>query len=173
MNRFSVPPLHSVTRQLADVAGGRFAPDAVITGARLLSTYSERILAEREVWLYRGRIAAVMPAGQWHRSGDSGAAVHDAAGGILAPGLVDPHLHIERSMMTACAYAEAALLHGTTTIFCDSHLIAMVCSVAGVDRMVGDASRGPVDIYISSRPFVPPILAPFETSERVYPHEQR
>src|SRR5260370_34155632 len=121
MNRFSVPPLHSVTRQLADVAGGRFAPDAVITGARLLATYSERILAEREVWLYRGRIAAVMPAGHWRRSRGSGAVVYDAAGGILAPGLVVPHLHIESSMLAACAYAEGALVNGTTTIFCDSH----------------------------------------------------
>ena len=37
---------------------------------------------------------------------------------ILAPGLIDPHMHIESSMMTGCAYAEAALLNGTTTIFC-------------------------------------------------------
>ena len=29
----------------------------------------------------------------------------------MAPGLVDPHIHIESSMMTACAYAEGALLN--------------------------------------------------------------
>ena len=52
--------------------------------------------------------------------------IYDAAGGIVAPGLVDPHIHIESSMMTACAYAEAALLNGTTTIFCDSHEIGNV-----------------------------------------------
>ena len=43
----------------------------------------------------------------------------------IAPGLIDPHMHIESSMITGCAYAEAALLNGTTTIFCDSHEIEM------------------------------------------------
>ena len=41
----------------------------------------------------------------------------DAYGKTVMPGLVDPHIHIESSMMTACAYAEGALLNGTTTIF--------------------------------------------------------
>jgi len=42
---------------------GREKPDLVITGARLLSTYTERIHESREVWLKAGRIAAVKPAG--------------------------------------------------------------------------------------------------------------
>jgi autotransporter-associated beta strand protein len=42
--------------------------------------------------------------------------VNVARGGLIAPGMVDPHLHIESSMVTACAYAEAALINGTTTI---------------------------------------------------------
>ena len=129
MNRFSVPPLHSMTRTLAAVAAGRQAPEAVITGVRALSPYSERILPDREVWMAGGRIAAVKPAGACAR--DGGADIFDGAGAILAPGLVDPHLHIESSMMTACAYAEAALLNGTTTIFCDSHEIGNVCDARG------------------------------------------
>ena len=40
LTRFSVPPLHTVTRSLAAVAMGREPPDLVITGARLLSTYT-------------------------------------------------------------------------------------------------------------------------------------
>jgi hypothetical protein len=39
-------------------------PDLVITGARVLSTYSERILPDREIWIAGGRIAAVKPAGR-------------------------------------------------------------------------------------------------------------
>ena len=34
--------------------------------------------------------------------------------------------------MTACAYAEAALLNGTTTIFCDSHEIGNVNDIDGI-----------------------------------------
>jgi adenine deaminase len=51
LTRFSVPPLHTVTRSLAAVAMGREAPDLVITGARLLSTYTERVHPAREIWV--------------------------------------------------------------------------------------------------------------------------
>ena len=63
LTRFSVPPLHTLTRTLAAVAMSREAPDLVITGARLLSTYTERIHAGREIWIKSGRIAVVKPAG--------------------------------------------------------------------------------------------------------------
>src|SRR4051812_41058674 len=113
LTRFSVAPLHRMTRDLAAVAMGRTAPDLVITGARMLSTYTERIHRDREIWIKGGRIAVVKPAGAFKQSGLGGAKVYDVRGGILAPGLVDPHVHIESSMMTACAFAEAALLNGT------------------------------------------------------------
>jgi len=54
LTRFAVAPLHLMTRRLADVASGRLAPDLVVTGARVLSTYSERILGGREVWITGG-----------------------------------------------------------------------------------------------------------------------
>ncbi len=92
--------------------------DLVVTGARLLSTYSERILENREIRIAGGRIAAVLrPVLPGPRRFTTPPAR------LIAPGLVDPHLHIESSMVTACAYAEAALINGTTTIVCDSHEI--------------------------------------------------
>lgn len=63
MNRFSVRALAGMTRSLAAVAAGRTPPDLVITGARILSTYTERVLPERELWISGGRIAAVQPTG--------------------------------------------------------------------------------------------------------------
>jgi len=161
LTRFSVEPLHTMTRRLADVASGRAAPDRVIRGGRLLSTYSERLLPDREVWIAGGRIAAVKPAGTWK---DSGVDIHDAGGGILAPGLVDPHIHIESSMVTACAYAEAALLNGTTTIFCDSHEIGNVMDVEGVEAMLEDARQAPLSIFLTVPSTVPATSAALETA---------
>ena len=161
MNRFSVPPLAGMTRDLAAVAGGRQAPDLVIAGARVLSTYSERILPARELWLRRGRIAAVRPAGECKFRD---APRYDAQNGIVAPGLVDPHLHIESSMMTACAYAEPALLNGTTTIFCDSHEIGNVLGVAGVEMMLADARQAPLSIFLTVPSTVPATGPELETA---------
>jgi len=160
LTRFSVQPLSAMTRKLAAVASGRAEPDLVIGGARVLSTYSERILPEREVWLTGGRIAAVKPAGTY-----KGAAKrYDAKGGIVAPGLVDPHIHIESSMVTACAYAEAALLNGTTTIFCDSHEIGNVMDVAGVEAMLEDARQAPLSIFLTVPSTVPATSPELETA---------
>lgn len=161
INRFSVPPLASVTRHLAAVAHGRAAPDLVIRDARILSTYSERLIDGRELWVSRGRIAAVKPAGAWR--GD-GAAIYDAAGGILAPGLVDSHVHIESSLLTACAYAEAALLNGTTTIFCDSHEIGNVLDREGVEWMLEDARAAPLNIFLTVPSTVPATSDALETA---------
>ena len=161
--RFSVLPLASVTRRLADVASGRTAPDLVITGARVLSSYTERLLPDREVWIAAGRVAAVKPAGTHRRAGGA-ARIYDARGGILAPGLVDPHLHIESSMVTACAYAEAALLNGTTTIFCDSHEIGNVMDVAGVEAMLHDAREAPLSIFLTVPSTVPATSPDLETA---------
>jgi adenine deaminase len=161
LTRFSVKPLSVLTRQLAAVASGRADPDLVIKGARVLSTYSERMLKDREIWLSGGRVAAVKPSGTYK---GSAAKVYDAKGGIVAPGLVDPHIHIESSMVTACAYAEAALLNGTTTIFCDSHEIGNVMDVAGVEAMLEDARQAPLSIFLTVPSTVPATSALLETA---------
>ena len=160
LTRFSIKPLSAMTRRLAAVAMGSAEPDLVIGGARVLSTYSERILPEREVWIAGGRIAAVKPAGSHKGS----AKRYDAKGGIIAPGLVDPHIHIESSMVTACAYAEAALLNGTTTIFCDSHEIGNVMDVAGVEAMLEDAREAPLSIFLTVPSTVPATSPQLETA---------
>ena len=163
LTRFSVAPLSGMTRQLAAVASGRAPADLVITEARILSTYSERVLPEREVWISGGRIAAVKPSGAY-RAGPAPKAAYDADGAVLAPGLVDPHLHIESSMVTACAYAEAALLNGTTTIFCDSHEIGNVMDVAGVEAMLEDARQAPLSIFLTVPSTVPATSPELETA---------
>ncbi|MBV8214992.1 MAG: adenine deaminase [Verrucomicrobia bacterium] len=161
MTRFDVPPLAQVTRHLADVSSERKAPDLVIAGGRVLSVYTERLLPERELWISRGRIAAVKPTGSCQFSEVER---YDVQGGILAPGLVDPHVHIESSMMTACAYAEAALINGTTTIFCDSHEIGNVCDSDGLIWMLEDARQAPLNIFLTLPSTIPATHPGLETA---------
>ena len=67
-------------------------------------------------------------------------------------------------MVTACAYAEAALLNGTTTIFCDSHEIGNVMDVAGVEAMLEDARQAPLSIFLTVPSTVPATSAALETA---------
>lgn len=82
LTRFSIKPLSTMTRTLADVASARREPDLVIGDARVLSTYSERILPGKEIWISGGRIAAVKPNGTYK---GTQAKRYDAKGGIIAP----------------------------------------------------------------------------------------
>ena len=163
ITRFSVAPLWQSTQSLAAVAGMRAPADLVITDARILSTYTDRISAGKEIWIVNGRIAAIKDAGTY-KLAPAPKAVYSAKGGILAPGLVDPHIHIESSMITACAYAEAALLNGTTTIFCDSHEIGNVMDVAGVEAMLEDARMAPMSIFLTVPSTVPATSPELETA---------
>lgn len=158
--RFSVAPLHESTIHLSDVASGRSAPDLVLTGARILSVYTERMLDDREIWIAKGRIAAVAKAGSCPFKETPR---YDVEGGTLAPGLVDPHIHIESSMMTACAYAEGALLNGTTTLFCDSHEIGNVSDVDGIEWMLEDARQAPLNIFLTLPSTIPATNSSLET----------
>ena len=56
-------------------------------------------------------------------------------------------MHIESSMMTGCAYAEAALLNGTTTIFCDSW--NRKCMMLGVLNGCEDCRQAPLSIFLT------------------------
>ena len=67
-------------------------------------------------------------------------------------------------MMTACAYAEPALLNGTTTIFCDSHEIGNVCDAKGIEWMLEDARQAPLSIFLTVPSTVPATGPRFETA---------
>ena len=156
INRFTVPFLSDCTQQLTNVASGKIIPDLVLSNARILSTYTDRILEDKEIWISNGRIACVKDNSESLKLfNKSELNIYDVQKNILAPGLIDPHMHIESSMMTGCAYAEAALLNGTTTIFCDSHEIGNVSDVEGIEWMLEDCRQAPLSIFLTLPSTIP------------------
>ncbi len=165
INRFSVPPLFKLTKKLAKIASGSLNPDLVLFNARILSTYTDRILENKELWISSGRIVCVKENGD-HKQifNKSDLQTYDVQKNILAPGLIDPHMHIESSMMTGCAYAEPALLNGTTTIFCDSHEIGNVSDVEGIEWMLEDCRQAPLSIFLTLPSTIPATNDTLETA---------
>ena len=165
ITRFDVPELYRCTRNLVKVANGKKQPDLVIYNARILSTYTDRILKNKELWISQGRIAAIRENySSFKIFNKKNLNKYDAEFNILAPGLIDPHMHIESSMMTACAYSEAALLNGTTTIFCDSHEIGNVCDTRGIEWMLEDCRRAPLSIFLTLPSTIPATNNKLETA---------
>ena len=165
INRFSVSPLFQSTKKLAKIASGSINPDLVLFNARVLSTYTDRILENKEIWISSGRIVCVKENGNHNQIfNKSDLQTYDVQNNILAPGLIDPHMHIESSMMTGCAYAEPALLNGTTTIFCDSHEIGNVSDVDGIEWMLEDCRQAPLSIFLTLPSTIPATNDTLETA---------
>ena len=82
--------------------------------------------------------------------------------GLILPGFIDAHIHIESSMLTPAQFAKTAVRHGTTSVVCDPHEIANVLGVDGVEFMIENASKVPFDFYFTAPSCVP--ATSFETA---------
>jgi len=83
----------------------------------------------------------------------------------ILPGLIDAHIHIESSMVTPGAFALTAVKHGTTGVVSDPHEIANVLGIEGVEFMISDAEKVPVNFFFGAPSCVP--ATNFETSGAV------
>ena len=61
--------------------------------------------------------------------------------GVLMPGFVDAHVHVESSMMPPSEFARVVTCHGTVATVSDPHEIANVLGEAGVRFMLEDGAR--------------------------------
>ncbi|MCP3858406.1 MAG: adenine deaminase [Phycisphaeraceae bacterium] len=118
---------------------------------RIVDLHARRILPA-EVDVLDGRIDAIRPL-------DSDASVTP---GVLLPGFVDAHVHVESSMLPPAEFARVAVRHGTVATVSDPHEIANVLGEAGLDFMLEDAARACMPIHFGVPSCVP--ATDFETA---------
>ena len=82
--------------------------------------------------------------------------------GLMLPGFIDSHIHIESSMVTPAQFAKIAVRHGTTGVICDPHEIANVLGIEGVEAMIENAKQVPFNFFFTAPSCVP--ATGFETS---------
>ena len=85
--------------------------------------------------------------------------------GIIIPGFIDSHIHIESTMLTPAQFAKLALRFGTTSVVCDLHEIANVAGIEGIEFMIENSKSVPFNFYFSVPSCVPATC--FETSGAV------
>jgi adenine deaminase len=103
-----------------------------------------------EVTVRDGRVASVVPA----------SAPVDP--GVLVPGFVDAHVHVESSMLPPWEFARVAMRHGTVASVSDPHEIANVLGEPGVRFMLDDAAGSPFTCWFGCPSCVP--ATDFETA---------
>ncbi|WP_339949099.1 adenine deaminase C-terminal domain-containing protein [uncultured Albimonas sp.] len=124
--------------------------DLLIRGGRVADVAMQEIRAA-DVGIVGPLIASVHAPG----ARADAARTLDATGLIVAPGLIDAHMHIESSMVTPAVYAGAVLPRGTTTVVWDPHEFGNVAGLAGVDWALAEAARSPLRILTLAPSCVP------------------
>ena len=89
--------------------------------------------------------------------------------GILLPGFIDSHTHIESSLITPSNYAKAVIPYGTTSVIADVHEIANVLGIKGINFMIENGREVPFDFFYSAPSCVP--ATSFENSGAILDSE--
>ena len=134
-------------RRVVHVAAGREPADLVLKNAAYVNIFSEQICTG-DIAVAEGTIAGV---GGPYR----GTRELDLAGGLVLPGLVDAHIHLESAMVSPGEFARAVLPHGTTTVVADPHEIANVMGADGISYMLQATQGLPLDVYFMLPSCVP------------------
>jgi adenine deaminase len=108
------------------------------------------LVTPAQIYIRDGRIAAIVPRTRRH---------FDT---YLIPGFVDGHVHIESAMLPPSEFARLALPHGTVAAICDPHEIANVEGIAGINYLLDDAKRSPMQFLFGAPACVP--ATPYETT---------
>lgn len=124
--------------QLIHVAAGREQADVVLKNGKIVDVYQGTILTG-DVAIVNGRIAGI---GEIYE----GRETIDVKGKYIAPGFIDPHIHVESSYVTPEEFGRLLVPHGTTTIMADPHEIVNVAGLKGLEYMIEAASHTALDI---------------------------
>jgi adenine deaminase len=140
----SVPARLTVAarRRLTDVARGEAPADLYLRGGTLLNVYTGE-LYPANVAVAGARIAYV---GARENMVGPRTTVIDAAGRVLCPGYIDPHVH-PGHMITPSALARHVLPLGTTTLVADTLQFWELGGVRGFLAVADALSRSPLKFY--------------------------
>lgn len=120
----------------------------VLIKGNLLNVSTEEIYSA-EICIKNGIITCVKP-------------INGNFKGLILPGFIDAHIHIESTMLTPGRFAETVVPHGTTSVIADPHEIANVMGLDGINYMIKDAATVPLKVFLTAPSCVPATI--FETT---------
>lgn len=150
-------------------AAGKKQPDMILKDAGIVNVFTGE-LEFGDVAVYKGRIVGIGRYAQQELPDKSQTRVIDCRNKFIAPGFLDGHIHIESSMLSPKAFAEAVVPHGTTSVITDPHEIVNVAGKAGLRYMLKESEELPVTVFIMLPSCVP--ATPLEESGAVIQAEE-
>lgn len=144
------------------MAAGRERASLLLAGGRLVNVFTNEVYPA-DVLLAGRLVAGIFDPddGEALSRRDNAVEVIDLHGAYVVPGLIDGHVHIESSLVSAAEYARGVLGRGVTGAVCDPHEIANVAGEAGVRWLLNATDALPFDVWVTVPSCVP--SSPFET----------
>jgi len=93
--------------------------------------------------------------------------IDGSRGEVAVPGFIEPHIHIESSLLTVQEFARAVMPHGTTTVAADPHEIGNVLGVRGVKLFIEESRHTPLRVFFYIPSCVPPTSLGLDTPGEV------
>ncbi len=141
-NMLSLPQ----AQRLIQVALGREPADLVLKNACCLNVFTDS-WETGDLAIVHGQVAGM---GVYH-----GKTEWDMTGRKVVPGFIDGHIHLESSLVTPQAFAQAVVPHGTSAVVTDPHEIANVLGSDGIEYMMQATDGLPLDVWFMAPSCVP------------------
>lgn len=132
----------------------------LLRGCRLVNVYSGEIY-ETDIAIAGDRIASTSPQPALET-----ATVLDCRGLYAVPGFVDPHMHVDTTLLWPGELARLIVPFGTTTVFVDTTNIITTGGVTAVRALLDSFAGLPLRGFISA-----PSYSPFEPGRETVAHE--
>lgn len=157
MNLTPVPSLSNLAedgkinelRDLILVAQGKKEATLLLKNCRIVDVYSGEIY-QTDIGIYENKIASVT-AGAVLRARE----VIDCQGCYAIPGMIDPHMHVDTTMLWPSELARVLVPLGTTTVFVDMVNIAHNGGKAAIKAMMEAFEGLPLRAYFSAPSYCP------------------
>ncbi len=137
-----------VHQHLIETAQGKHPFDLIIKNTNIVNQLTGEILTG-DIGISQGFITTVID------QKTNANQIIDGSGYYTIPSFIDPHVHIESSMILPQTYAKIVATQGTGTIFGDPHEIVNVMGMSGYRLMVTNAESLPIRIYFDASTCVP------------------
>ena len=138
----------AAARRRIRVALGQEPGDLLISGGQVVNVFNRRV-EPADVVIADGRIAGV-GCYEWRAS-----RTLPAEGLVLLPGLIDAHMHLESTLLTPAELARLIVPMGTTAMISDSHEVANVLGIPGIDMLAQAGAGLPLDVFFMASSCVP------------------
>ena len=128
------------------VSAKKIPADLVIKNGTIVNVFTGELMSG-DIAIVDGMIAGI---GSY-----DGVKIIDAKNKIIVPGFIDGHVHIESSLLTPKEFSKVVLQHGVTSVVTDPHEVANVAGANGIQFMLDEAKKLPMDIYVMLSSCVP------------------